>query len=53
MTDMKKAEKLETVKTAMEHIQRLREKREEIVYMFQDGGPVIWVSSKAQENHVV
>ena len=50
MTDMKKVEKLETLKAAMEHIQDLREKREEIVYMFQDGGPVIWTSSKAQDN---
>ncbi len=50
MTDMKKAEGLETIKTTLEHIQRLRSKREEIVYMYDEGGPILWVSSGAVEN---
>jgi len=50
MTDMKKAEELETVKTAMEHMNRLRSKREEIVYMYDEGGPVLWVSSGEVED---
>ena len=50
MTDMKKAEKLETVKAAMEHLQRLRSKREEIVYMYDEGGPVLWVASGTVED---
>ena len=53
MTDMKKAEELEIVKVTMEHIHHMREKREEIVYVYDDGGPVLWVSSGAEDTQTV